>query len=68
MAFTAQSKGSVLDTAKLSNGVASFPTAALALAARSIVARYSGSGVLAASRSAAVGISVAQADLSPRPT
>jgi outer membrane protein assembly factor BamB len=59
--FTDQSNGSILDTAKLSSGTASFSTAALAPGARSIVAHYSGSGTFAASASAALGISVAQA-------
>jgi outer membrane protein assembly factor BamB len=59
--FTDQSNGSILDTAKLSSGTASFATAALAPGARSIVAHYSGSSPFAASTSAALGISVAPA-------
>jgi outer membrane protein assembly factor BamB len=57
--FTDQSNGSVLDTAKVSSGTASFSTAALAPGSRSIVARYSGSSTFAASTSAALGIAVA---------
>jgi outer membrane protein assembly factor BamB len=59
--FTDQSNGSVLDSAALHKGIAIFWTAALAPGSRSIVAHYNGSSTFAASTSAAVGISVAQA-------
>jgi len=59
--FTDESNGSILDTASLSNGTATFSTAALAPGSRSIVASYSGSSTFAASTSAAWGISVARA-------
>src|SRR5579859_147673 len=58
--FTDQSNGSILDTATLSSGTATFSTAALTPGTRSIVAHYSGSSTFAASTSAALGISVAQ--------
>jgi len=59
--FTDQSNGSILDTAKLSNGTTSFSTAALAAGSRSIAARYSGSTTFGPSSSAALAISVAPA-------
>ncbi len=59
--FTDASNGSILDTAKLSNGTTSFTTAALAPGSRSIVARYDGSGTFSPSSSAALGIPVAAA-------
>lgn len=59
--FTDQSNGSILGTAKLSGGSATFSTAALAPGSRSMVAHYGGSSTFAASTSTAVGISVAQA-------
>ena len=59
--FTDQSNGSILDTAKLSNGTASFSTAALAPGTRGVAARYSGSATFGPSSSAALAISVAPA-------
>jgi outer membrane protein assembly factor BamB len=59
--FTDQSNGSILDSAALREGTATFSTAALAPGSRSIAAHYNGSSTFAASASAAVGISVAQA-------
>jgi outer membrane protein assembly factor BamB len=59
--FTDQSNGSILDTAKLSNGTASFSTAALAPGTRGVAARYSGSSTLGPSSSGALAISVAPA-------
>ncbi len=56
--FTDTSNGSVLRSANLSSGVASFSTAALAPGARSIVAHYNGSSSFGASSSAALAISV----------
>jgi outer membrane protein assembly factor BamB len=58
--FTDVSNGSILDTAKLSNGTATFSTAALAPGSRSIVAHYRGTSTFAASTSATLGIAVAQ--------
>src|SRR5205823_5367689 len=57
--FTDVSNGSVLDTAPVSSGTATFATAALAAGSRRIVASYGASGTSDASTSAAVGISVA---------
>ena len=59
--FTDTSNGSILDTATLSSGTASFSTAALAPGTRSIVARYGGSSTFSPSSSAAVRIPVAAA-------
>jgi outer membrane protein assembly factor BamB len=59
--FTDTSNGSILDTAKLGNGTATFTTAALAPGARSIVAAYNGSSSFSPSSSAAVDITVAAA-------
>jgi outer membrane protein assembly factor BamB len=59
--FTDASNGSILGTARVSNGTASFTTAALAPGARKIVARYPGSSAVRASSSPAVGIRVTTA-------
>jgi len=59
--FTDVSNGSVLDSAALGSGTATFSTASLAAGTRSIVATYSGSSSFSPSSSAAVGIAVAPA-------
>lgn len=59
--FTDTSNGSILDTATLGNGSASFTTAALAPGTRSIVARYDGSSTFSPSSSAAADVTVAAA-------
>ncbi len=62
MTFTDQSNGSVLDTATLKSGKATFKTAALAPGTRRVVAHYNGvKNKFSASTSASQGISVTQA-------
>jgi len=59
--FLDRSTGSILDTAPLTDGEATFTTAALAAGSRSIVAEYSGAAGLATSKSAPVAVAVAAA-------
>jgi len=59
--FTDTSNGSVLDTAELSTGTATFSTAALASGSRSIVAYYNGSSSYASSTSGGLAITVSPA-------
>src|SRR5262245_7080312 len=59
--FTDESNGSILDSVALSNGAATFTTAALAPGTRNIVADYGGSPTFAASSSAALLLPVARA-------
>jgi outer membrane protein assembly factor BamB len=59
--FTDESNGSILDTAELSTGTATFSTAALTSGSRDIVAYYSGSGSYASSASAGLAIAVSRA-------
>lgn len=56
--FTDKSNGSVLDTAALHNGTATFTTAALAPGARAVAAHYLGNSQFAASTSPARAVSV----------
>lgn len=59
--FLDRSNGVLLDTTALTNGGATFTTAALAVGARPIVAEYSGNGGYAPSKSAATTVAVAAA-------
>jgi outer membrane protein assembly factor BamB len=56
--FTDKSNGSVLDTATLHSGTATFTTAALAVGARTVTAHYQGNASYGASTSRAAAVSV----------
>src|ERR1700722_14931947 len=59
--FLDRSNGTFLDTTALTDGEATFTTAALAVGARPIVAEYSGNAGYAPSKSAATAVTVAAA-------
>ncbi|MGN6680786.1 MAG: outer membrane protein assembly factor BamB family protein, partial [Streptosporangiaceae bacterium] len=61
VSFTDRSNGSIIDTARVRKGKATFRTAALAPGSRRIVAHYLGGANYAKSTSAALGVSVTQA-------
>ena len=61
VSFTDRSNGSILDTARVRKGKATFRTAALATGSRRIVAHYLGGAKYAKSTSAVLGVSVTQA-------